>query len=214
MRTRKQLELESRISYVVDKAEELFEEFSYEKVTMDQIAKSSEISKPTLYKYFKSRDEIALSVYKKIHQKKIKVLKKHIANGKSGREKLLQFAIGFREFFSNSPESLKFQLEWDYKGLRKDKIRPEVLKGLLDSFKTDFAYMDDLFLKGVQDGSFRKDLNHEIVLDNFYLLLRTILNQILIMKDKKKWGGSLIVDHVNNYDVFVEVYLDGLRPVE
>jgi AcrR family transcriptional regulator len=47
---------------VIDKSAELFDSDSYASVSMDDIAAAVGVAKPTLYHYFKSKDEILLEV--------------------------------------------------------------------------------------------------------------------------------------------------------
>lgn len=212
MKTRKQKEVEYRMNYIVSEAEHLFAIFGFENVTMDQVSTASEFSKPTLYKYFKSKDELALLVYKEIQLKKIPFMEDRISGAKSGSDMLYKIAIGFRDFFSLHPYSLKFQLDWDFKGLKRDRVRPEVLNEVEKLFDSEMPFIQDLILKGTEDGSFRQDLNYKMVLNIFYLLLRAILNQQFFMNDHQDWVYSKEVDIYGAYEMFVNVFIEGLRP--
>ena len=55
---RKEKEILLRKELIIDAAEELFIESGFEKTTMDNIAEKAEYTKPTLYKYFKNREDI------------------------------------------------------------------------------------------------------------------------------------------------------------
>lgn len=212
MKTRKQREVDYRMNDIVREAEELFGTYGFENVTMDQVSTASEFSKPTLYKYFKSKDELALFVYKEIQLKKIPFMEDCIAGAKTGSDMLYKIAMGFRDFFSQYPYSLKFQLDWDYKGLKRDRIRPEVLNEVEKLFDSEMPFIEVLIRKGTEDGSFRKDLNYAMVLNIFYLLLRAILNQQFFMNDHKDWVYSKEVDISGGYEMFVNVFIAGLRP--
>ncbi|NPD47297.1 TetR/AcrR family transcriptional regulator [Lentimicrobium sp. S6] len=212
MNTRKQREIENRIKDIVCVAEELFAKYGFENVTMDQVSKAAKFSKPTLYKYFKSKDELALLVYKEIQLKKIPFMEACISDSKTGADKLYMIAMGFQKFFSQYPYALKFQLEWDYKGLKRDKVRPEVFEDVGKYFDSEMPYIEELISSGIEDGSFRTDLNYNMVLNIFYLLLRTILNQQFFMNDHEEWVYSKEVDISEAYEMFVQVFLDGLTP--
>jgi AcrR family transcriptional regulator len=49
---------EARRNRIMEVARELFSEFGYKSVSMDQIASKADIAKGTLYLYFKSKDEL------------------------------------------------------------------------------------------------------------------------------------------------------------
>jgi AcrR family transcriptional regulator len=55
--------LEDRRRQIVDLAAELFDREGYSKVTMEQIAVSAGIAKPTLYHYFRGKDEILRGIH-------------------------------------------------------------------------------------------------------------------------------------------------------
>jgi AcrR family transcriptional regulator len=212
MNTRKQREIENRIKDIVCVAEELFAKYGFDNVTMDQVSKVAEFSKPTLYKYFKSKNELALLVYKEIQLKKIPFMEACITGHMTGSDKLYEIAMGFKKFFSQYPYALKFQLEWDYKGLRRDQVRPQVFEDVEKYFDSEMPYIEELIINGIEDGSFRPDLNYNMVLNIFYLLLRSILNQLFFMNDHQEWVYSKEVDITEAYEMFVRVFLDGLTP--
>lgn len=209
--TRKEKELLQKRKYIAEIAEELFKKYGYDNTSMDDVAKESEYSKTTLYKYFKSKDELALLVYRKIHLEKMSVLREFIDKGKTGADKLYQFAQGYIKFFSENPDALRFQLAWDYKGLDKQNIGKEMVEEVFSAYDLDLKYLDNIIVLGKQDGSFREDLDNEAVLDMYYLLLRSLLNQMLFIKNSGVIG-SLFVDQKTSYDSFVEIFLKGLRP--
>lgn len=209
--TRKEKEIQLRRQYILNVAQSLFEQYGYENTSMDEVAKEAEFSKTTLYKYFKSKDELSLFVYRKIHLEKMAVLRAFIDRGRTGAEKLFQFAQGYEKFFSENPDALRFQLAWDYKGINRETIGKELVEELFSAYDHDLIYLNDMIVLGKKDGSFRDDLDNEAVLDTYYLLLRSLLNQMLFIKHSGT-VGSLFVDQKSSYDSFVEIFINGLRP--
>ncbi|MFA8341472.1 MAG: TetR/AcrR family transcriptional regulator [Rhodothermaceae bacterium] len=209
---RKEREIKLRRQYIVDVAQELFKKYGYENTSMDDIAKESEFSKTTLYKYFKSKEELSIYVYRKIHLEKMAVLRSFIDKGKTGADKLYQFAQAYIKFFAENPDALRFQLAWDYKGINKEIISKEQVEEIFSSYDYDFVYLNDIIVLGKKDGSFREDLDNEAVLDTYYLLLRSLLNQMLFIKNNNNTVSSLFVDERSSYDSFVEIFIKGLKP--
>lgn len=209
---RKEREIKLRRQYIVDVAQELFKKYGYENTSMDDIAKESEFSKTTLYKYFKSKEELSIYVYRKIHLEKMAVLRSFIDKGKTGADKLYQFAQAYIKFFAENPDALRFQLSWDYKGINKEIISKEQVEEIFSSYDYDFVYLNDIIVLGKKDGSFREDLDNEAVLDTYYLLLRSLLNQMLFIKNNNNTVSSLFVDERSSYDSFVEIFIKGLKP--
>ncbi len=55
--------------FIIEKAEEIFKKYGYEHASVDEIAEVSQISKPTLYKYFKSKKDIFIAVLENMNKK-------------------------------------------------------------------------------------------------------------------------------------------------
>ncbi|NJK86044.1 MAG: helix-turn-helix transcriptional regulator [Bacteroidales bacterium] len=68
---RKEREKEQRRSDIVDAAEKIFFKKGFEYATMDEIAEQAELSKGTLYLYFKSKEELLYA----IHLRAMKIIK-------------------------------------------------------------------------------------------------------------------------------------------
>lgn len=62
MVSRKERELEFRRKTIVEAAREVFSEKGYDGTTIDNVAARSEFAKATLYKFFKTKEELYLSV--------------------------------------------------------------------------------------------------------------------------------------------------------
>jgi AcrR family transcriptional regulator len=58
IRERKRREKDQRIQGILKAAKEVFFSKGYMKSTMDEIAYAAQISKPTIYQYFRTKDEL------------------------------------------------------------------------------------------------------------------------------------------------------------
>ena len=209
--TRKQKEIEFKKEQIVKVAEKLYVEKGIENVSMNDIAKASEYSKTTLYKYFKSKEDIEIFVYRSIHQDKLEVLKEYLIKGKTGPEKIRHFTEGYLNFWKENPEALKIQLSWDYKGLDRTNLSDEILYELNQAYVTETPMLNQMIEVGIKDGDFRNDLDIADTTETFYLLLRSILNQMFII-NKDEAFSTMFVDTSNSYTRFVEIFIRGLRP--
>jgi len=59
---RREREKNQRIQSIIESAKKLFFSKGYLKTTMDEIALGAEISKPTIYQYFKTKDDLFFSL--------------------------------------------------------------------------------------------------------------------------------------------------------
>jgi len=54
--------------FILQKSEELFVRNGFEKTSMDMIARSADLSKPTLYNYFKGKNDLFMGVHVRLHE--------------------------------------------------------------------------------------------------------------------------------------------------
>ncbi len=208
--TRKDTEKNLRHQFIVDAAEELFREKGFEATQMDEIARHAEFSKTTLYKYITSKDELALLVYRKLHSRKMEYLKQATQVHDNAVDQLQAFGQAYYSFFVAHPDYLRFQLYWDYRGLNKRNIRPDIIENTTDFISEDVDYFCDVLQQGMQEGTLRSDLDVRKTMDLFYLTLRCVMNQILFINSDSSLG-SFIPAEENDYSVFLNLFINSLR---
>lgn len=74
VRARKPEQKAVRRSEILDAARALFSELPYEKISLNGIARAAEISKPNVYRYFSTREEIFLVIYEAERDRFIEML--------------------------------------------------------------------------------------------------------------------------------------------
>lgn len=67
---------EARKDQILDAATEIFNQKGFQQARMDDIAEESQLSKGTLYWYFKSKDEIIIAILDRLFQHEFKDLEK------------------------------------------------------------------------------------------------------------------------------------------
>jgi AcrR family transcriptional regulator len=72
---------ELRRQEIISKAAALFDEVGYGSTSMDSIARATEMAKPTLYHYFRSKDEILSSIHEEFIDLLIAQHEAHMAAG-------------------------------------------------------------------------------------------------------------------------------------
>lgn len=98
---RKQREKVQRRNAIVDAAEDVFFKEGIENASMDQVAKKAELSKGTLYLYFKSKEEL----YRAIILRGFIILKRKL------KESALAQSTGFEQVRAISEAYIKFSNE-------------------------------------------------------------------------------------------------------
>lgn len=61
---------------IIEKARELFQQYGYKKVSMDEIANKANVTKKTIYSYFKDKEEL----FKHFIQEELNLIKEEIEN--------------------------------------------------------------------------------------------------------------------------------------
>lgn len=75
---------------IVSKAAALFDEVGYANTSMDAIARATELAKPTLYHYFRSKDQILSSIHEEFIDLLIAEHEAHVADGLSPSEAIFE----------------------------------------------------------------------------------------------------------------------------
>ncbi len=200
-----------REEIILDAAEALFRRKGFEGTQMDEIAAAAELSKTTVYKTFRSKDELAIRAYQRLHTTKMGHLRRAVEAASSPEARLRALGLAYREFFRDHPDYLGFQVEWDARGLDRDRVDPAMLEAAEEFIADDAAYLAAIVADGAAAGVFRSDLPADRVLDLVYLTLRTVLNQILVVEPGDRIG-SFIRAREQDYDVFLDILIAGLRP--
>jgi AcrR family transcriptional regulator len=206
--TRKQRERAARQAEIIDAAEALFAAKGFESTTMEEIAEEAEFGKPTLYSYFKSKDELLFLVHMRKHEPKMAALRGAVAEHAKGIEKLRALGLAYYEFYKQNPEYLRMQVYWDYKGLNFDKFGSAVREQYRE-LESAFAEFCEILRIGARDGTVRAGLDVEQTLDLFFMLMRTVLNQVILVTPP-------LVSQLNDnsekaYVSCLDLFLEGVR---
>lgn len=151
---RKEREKEKRREEIIDSAAKLFSK-GYENVTMEDIARETELARSTLYLYFKNKDDIYIAVAIRGSKILSKMFKEHYEKGKNGLEKIKYLTLAFCRFYKEYPgyyhANWYSQMPWF-----NNKEFPEIeeLKNIRTS---SFRMVGDALLEGIKDGTVRAD---------------------------------------------------------
>jgi len=160
------LEMKKRI---LDKAGEQFLKFGYTRITMDDLASSIGISKKTLYKHFRSKEELIATFIKSLMQEIMKNITNIIHNPETEYLVKLKQLIIFLGNFAAKIGLLPFQ--------ELQKAVPHLYQEF-DAIREKFilANFRGFFQEGIQKGVIRKDVDLEIILLVFVNSIRGVIN--------------------------------------
>lgn len=119
---RKDRERNHRINSILKAAKKVFFANGYTKSTMDEIAYEAEISKPTVYKYFKNKDtlfyELMIPIIKDIHSQLQKLENNLIENKiKTGSELVNALFDKYYDSYCMEPDTFRIILLFQQGGL-------------------------------------------------------------------------------------------------
>ncbi len=100
---RKEREKEHRKEEILDAAQKIFFEKGLSVATMDEIAEAAELSKGTLYLYYKSKEDLYLAVMMRGTQKLKEMFQRVVESNEATLKKLINIGESYMEFFKTSP---------------------------------------------------------------------------------------------------------------
>lgn len=158
---RKEREKLQRRNDIIDAAEKVLFSRGFESATMDEIAEMAELSKGTLYLYFKSKEDLQFAIFMRGSDILMKMMKDNLSPDSTGYQRLLELADSFIRFSRENRNyfSLFMYYESNRMGaLNIDQVQLQVY------LKEDspLALVTQQVIMGMQDGSLRDDLAAEV----------------------------------------------------
>ncbi len=152
---RKEREKQQRKNDIIDAAERLFFKHGFENVSMDQIARESELAKGTLYLYFKSREDLHYSIVNRVLEMLSKVLKRDYDKHASGAENLINLGKSYIAFSTQYPDHIRAIMMFD--SSKFEKLETNQSLKILEP-DSPLMLLIHIIRKGQMDGSVRKDI--------------------------------------------------------
>ena len=145
-----------------------------EKVTMDDIAKTADFTKRTLYQYFQSKEEIYVAIVIRGFEGMVHQLERVLDTTLHGLEQVKKFGLALIEYSQKDP--LHFFATISYVPNALDgKVRPELMMELFRQGEISMSYLIDSIQKGMKDGSIRKDINPQEAAFSIWAMLTGLL---------------------------------------
>jgi TetR/AcrR family transcriptional regulator len=159
-RERRNREKNQRIQSILNAAQRVFFFKGYLKATMDEIALEAEVTKPTIYLYFKTKDDLfftlMLPVINNIRENLEKV-EENLNAGKINNSRSLITGIfqAFYRSYEASPECFRIIQLFQQQRLMSE-LEPEVRTALNDKGRINFNLCRRLLVRGIELGLIKK----------------------------------------------------------
>lgn len=154
---RRQREKEQRAQDIVDAAEKIIFSKGYEKATMDEIAEAAELSKGTLYLYYKTKEELyqAIAIRGNIILRKMAQAALH--DDMNGLVKIITITQAYFRFYEQHRSYFDALHHMD-----TSEMTPEAIQERHQAFERSenaLYLLRDVIAQGVEDRSIRSDVD-------------------------------------------------------
>ena len=179
---RKEREKLRRREEILEAAEKLFFTKGIDHTTMDDVAEMAELSKGTLYLYFKSKEEIHWEITQRHLRKVVDDMEKAMKPGQNAIECLLTMAQVFVEHFEEdhaAAHSILFFQACDLKTLNLDM--EEINRAFIND--SPIHMVSEYVKKGMEEGLIRNDIPAEALSSTLWAQLLGVMQIITVKKE-------------------------------
>ncbi|MCK4749595.1 MAG: TetR/AcrR family transcriptional regulator [Bacteroidales bacterium] len=158
---RKEREREQRRNDIIDAAERIFFSRGFDNATMEEVADMAELSKGTLYLYFKSKEDLQFAIFMRGSDVLMDLMKKRLTQDNNGYTNLLLLAESFIAFSKNHRNY--FDLFMHFQSSRMNSLNVDQKQiGIYLKEQSPLAMVTRQVSRGIKDGSLRADLPLEV----------------------------------------------------
>ena len=154
---RKEREKEARREEIINAAEKVFFEKGLVQSTMDEIAETAELSKGTLYLYFKRKEDLYLAIHLRSEVLLYDMFEKAIAEEENPVRQLMRVGEAYYEFFRQHRNYFRTGYVFESPDLQ-GVFSHDDFEVCVDTGNRIWALLVDIIQRGIDQGMFHKDL--------------------------------------------------------
>lgn len=155
---RREREKEQRKNDIINAAERVFFSKGHENATMDDVADEAELSKGTLYLYFKNKEDLYLAIHLRGNKILHSLFEKATASQKYGLDKTRAIGHAYVEYFQKYPDYFNAMIYYESRVINFDDKDSVAVECLLEG-KTTLETLINAIVTGIKDGSIRSDID-------------------------------------------------------
>jgi TetR/AcrR family transcriptional regulator len=157
---RKEREKKKRRNTIIDAAEKVFFSKGMENATMDEVAEKAELSKGTLYLYFKNKEELLHGIVARGLEILLKMFHTAVKKEEKGIDKIKAIGRAYTEFYKTEPDYYGALLHQETHAYDPETVTEDSNLALcLGLGEEIFGMMRQVVEVGIKDGSIRNDLD-------------------------------------------------------
>jgi len=151
---RRAREREARRRSILDAARDTFLEQGIAATTMDDIARRAELSKGTLYLYFRSKDEMCFALLLEASEALVRAMQGAVVPDRHPLEQLRQMAITYYRFYLSQPDYFRFMFVVEHQPYR-GRVSEELLEQWAVMGRLGVQVLADILQRGQEQGLIR-----------------------------------------------------------
>ncbi len=207
---RRERERQERRSSILDAAEEVFRDKGFDHATMGDIARAAELSKGTLYLYFKSKDDLYIALSSRRAAEIVKRCEAAVGAAVSGVDAIRSMLDIYAAAFMANPQHFRIMIGRMASGDHLDTETPSyathqrLIERIIQAFITAVE-------NGRRDGSLRRDLDPVQTSSQLWGgLLGTILLRINGEEMNRRYPRP--IDYTKFVEGYIQLVCNGLQP--
>ena len=153
---RKEREKEQRRNDIIDAAEKVFFNKGFDNATMEEIAEQAELSKGTIYLYFKSKDELLFAIDLRAMKILMSLFRESVNRDKSTIDNLLEIGRAYVRFSREYEHYFRALLHFE--GGESFNMSHVSCEQINFHEEDPMNFLIEMLEKGVKEGSIRTDI--------------------------------------------------------
>jgi len=201
---RREKERENRRSAILKAARKLFFDRGFKSVTVDNIAAKAEVSKGSVYLYFKSKEEIYTQILINDNIAAFEDLKnKFSAKEAPAAELLLEYADNYINYFLNDNELFRILMTFM---LHADDmiLTDEQNSQLFQTTNDNIHFVSEILQKGVDSGEFSPTINIRQAQNAIWGLLNGVISLYLFVGNPAKRAETIHSTVKNSLNIIIK----------
>lgn len=184
---------------IKQKAHDLFMQYGFRSITMDEIAEALGVSKKTLYQYYVDKDEMVEEVVKDVINESQNRCNRDRQAAKDAVHEIFLAVEMMQEMFKNMNPSILYEME---------KYYPKAFRHFIQH-KHNFIYkvLLENIERGIAEELYRNDFDKDIIIKARLETMMLAFNQQLFPKNK--YSLAIVETELTNHFLFGVASLKG-----
>jgi len=190
---RKEREKLHRKEEILNAAEKVFFEKGLAVSTMDEIAERAELSKGTLYLYYKSKEDLYMAIICRGHQILLKMFQEAAATGESSIKLLENLGQAYFTFYKRYHDYFRM-FSFSENTQLHSQVSEEMKNSCAESGQCLGGVVESVIQKGIEDGSFRPEVSPLEMSVILWAHCRGVMDIIDHISSKGDWAQKKFAD--------------------